>query len=704
MIDYNVQRIDFNKSIINYIIKNHYSQTCPTTTKYAFGLYDKDRMIGVCLIGEFSRLQAKKKYKECLELTRLFIEDGTPKNTESYFIGHCLRWMKKNTIIKGIISYADQTVGHQGIVYQASNFQLINKTSRSYHYKDQNGNRVHKRGVWERAKKEGIKEKKQAEKENLTFVKEEQKLVYFYPLKKGFHFEQTDIAKRDELDQERYKFMTNWTRESAWVYGLILGDGYVHYTQDGYYNIGFAGNKDTVWKFERLLKIPHKNRQQGAIYTTSFYSDRIGQWFEARGIKGKKSHKLPWPTDIPDEFMWDFARGLIDTDGCFSLIKPHEKGKKGNDKISFGFTSATESFVHSFKDFIEKNIDVEIHAKYSGKNMNGHQYDCYSLGTRVFAKVIEIGLKLYDCPDKIRNDQKYRDFKEGQYLWNKLEKGCLICGKKIKSKYLCSEHYFFELKRNKEPKYCFCGLEAYVEKYELCSQHYHLYMRRRKEKSSITLEEFKANPQRNSTHKEYDAISFDFRSFDETKSCIVVYKEYKYLIDIEDLPFFKSRKWRVSKKWQLFSAMSGIRVYFHRDIMNVEKDKFVVPKNRNPFDLRKENLVILTNAEMIRFTRYLLNFDIEGEIIDADKIEPILIGEKTKCLECESMAEWKGLCRYHYMKKYKEEKNRRLGIITRPRRSPVKKEDKKEICEKCNKNKTAVGNLCRRCWSELKKK
>lgn len=73
-----------------------------------------------------------KKYSEkeedIIELRRLCCINDTPKNTESFFIGRCLRWLKKNTQHKIILSYADLEHGHQGTIYQATNFKRIGQT------------------------------------------------------------------------------------------------------------------------------------------------------------------------------------------------------------------------------------------------------------------------------------------------------------------------------------------------------------------------------------------------------------------------------------------------------------------------------------------------------------------------------------------------------------------------------------------------
>jgi hypothetical protein len=58
-----------------------------------------------------------------LELTRLWIKDNTPKNTESYVISLSFDWLRKNDKnIKVLVSYADPSAGHLGKIYQATNW------------------------------------------------------------------------------------------------------------------------------------------------------------------------------------------------------------------------------------------------------------------------------------------------------------------------------------------------------------------------------------------------------------------------------------------------------------------------------------------------------------------------------------------------------------------------------------------------------
>ena len=75
-----------------------------------------------------------KKYakaeRKVIELKRLCCIDNTPKNTESYFIGKTLRWLKQNTDYDLVVSYADTFYGHSGVIYKASNFKHVGMTTK----------------------------------------------------------------------------------------------------------------------------------------------------------------------------------------------------------------------------------------------------------------------------------------------------------------------------------------------------------------------------------------------------------------------------------------------------------------------------------------------------------------------------------------------------------------------------------------------
>ena len=120
--------------IVNFVETHHYSKNMNGLhISYCFKLMDGDTMIGAMVYGSLGMVGVAEKYtsnpSKILELKRLVCIDDTPKNTESYFIGWTLRWLQRNTDLEMIISYADKTFGHEGVVYKATNFECMGETS-----------------------------------------------------------------------------------------------------------------------------------------------------------------------------------------------------------------------------------------------------------------------------------------------------------------------------------------------------------------------------------------------------------------------------------------------------------------------------------------------------------------------------------------------------------------------------------------------
>ena len=119
----------------DFVQKWHYSSNVNgLRISHVFGLFCEDHLIGAMIYGPLGMANTWKKYvnaeNEIVELRRLCCIDNTPKNTESYFIGKTIKWLKKNSDYKMIISYADTFYNHQGTIYKASNFEYHGLTSK----------------------------------------------------------------------------------------------------------------------------------------------------------------------------------------------------------------------------------------------------------------------------------------------------------------------------------------------------------------------------------------------------------------------------------------------------------------------------------------------------------------------------------------------------------------------------------------------
>jgi hypothetical protein len=130
-----------NKSVAkDIIINNHYSGLW-TKVSYAIGLFTSDveehaffanveeKLIGVACYGDpigrsaGQSITPSLERTEVLELTRLFVFDGYGSNIESWFLSQTFDWLRENAPhIKALISYSDPKVGHNGTIYQATNW------------------------------------------------------------------------------------------------------------------------------------------------------------------------------------------------------------------------------------------------------------------------------------------------------------------------------------------------------------------------------------------------------------------------------------------------------------------------------------------------------------------------------------------------------------------------------------------------------
>jgi hypothetical protein len=118
------------------------------------------------------------QHRNVRELSRLCIHPSYhKKNFATWFMARCL----KNIDCDLVIAYADTTVGHDGTIYKAANFHLHHTVPADYWYIDKDNFAIHKRTLYGRAVKMGMKEAEFAEKfgylkkyggEKLCFIKE----------------------------------------------------------------------------------------------------------------------------------------------------------------------------------------------------------------------------------------------------------------------------------------------------------------------------------------------------------------------------------------------------------------------------------------------------------------------------------------------------------------------------------------------------
>jgi len=91
-----------------------------------FAMFINNKLVGGSVLG---KPRHEKKYKNCIDIRRMALLDEAPFNSESWFLSQIIKWIGANTNYENVLSYSDETVGHIGTIYKASNFKNIGKTA-----------------------------------------------------------------------------------------------------------------------------------------------------------------------------------------------------------------------------------------------------------------------------------------------------------------------------------------------------------------------------------------------------------------------------------------------------------------------------------------------------------------------------------------------------------------------------------------------
>lgn len=136
------------------IIKNHYSHKATKNSFLSFLVYYKGEINGALQIGYGIKPKSKGEYNpdEVREFDRMWLSDEMPKYSETITLSLLHKYLQKaQPQIKYLISYADTSVGNNGTIYKAANYQLIDKIKADF-YILEDGERVHPITMWHRHK------------------------------------------------------------------------------------------------------------------------------------------------------------------------------------------------------------------------------------------------------------------------------------------------------------------------------------------------------------------------------------------------------------------------------------------------------------------------------------------------------------------------------------------------------------------------
>lgn len=116
-------------AISEFINKRHYLYSWPGVTVACYAILRDSIPVGACVFALPPAETSKRYGKIAWELARLWIDDSMPHNSESWFISQVISQLAKRKVRpEMLVSYADPSQKHTGIIYRASNWKLDGRT------------------------------------------------------------------------------------------------------------------------------------------------------------------------------------------------------------------------------------------------------------------------------------------------------------------------------------------------------------------------------------------------------------------------------------------------------------------------------------------------------------------------------------------------------------------------------------------------
>lgn len=166
-----------------------------------------------------------------------------------------------------------------------------------------------------------------------------------------------------EMNGSQRVFLCSRSAEKAWWWGILLGDGNVHESvKYGNYRVSACGSESTAKRWGALIQAgrePQEFKSSPGTYQIYLNDKEMVQWFkEEHGISGPKTEDLPWPEDLPEEYLVHFLRGLWDSDGGISIFDRRANGHAGNPEVKANFGVDCEPFVEKVREALERVCGV----------------------------------------------------------------------------------------------------------------------------------------------------------------------------------------------------------------------------------------------------------------------------------------------------------------------------------------------------------
>jgi GNAT superfamily N-acetyltransferase len=169
-----------------FVSKYHYAGRIGKAT-INYGAFLGDVLVAACVFSPITRQESSIKLdckpQEMKELSRFCVHPQYQKhNLASWMISRCIKEISNNKLLKYLISFSDETFNHIGTIYKASNWKHDGMVAPSYWYVNDDSYVMHKKTLWDHAKKMGMGENEYAEKYGYKKVNGKEKHRYVYKL------------------------------------------------------------------------------------------------------------------------------------------------------------------------------------------------------------------------------------------------------------------------------------------------------------------------------------------------------------------------------------------------------------------------------------------------------------------------------------------------------------------------------------------
>lgn len=139
----------------------HYAGGSSNTATYRHGLFRRggERCLGVAqwlppTKGAAIKVYPEGEWRRVLSLSRLAIDPNMPTNAASFLLGRSIRLIRQDGRFDCLVTYADDSQGHEGTIYYATNWEYTGKTVAEARWVDGTGRQVARLATKSRTKKE----------------------------------------------------------------------------------------------------------------------------------------------------------------------------------------------------------------------------------------------------------------------------------------------------------------------------------------------------------------------------------------------------------------------------------------------------------------------------------------------------------------------------------------------------------------------